>query len=199
MSISLNGGGMHNEHAFGDTTDEELISRTLENPEAYEHIMARYEPKLMRYVLRLAAFSKEEADDVLQETFIKTYQNLNEYDRSFKFSSWIYRIAHNEAVNALRKMNRSPRTVESEEQERIMERLTDSLDLEHELDNKLHREMLLAALEKLDRKYRDVLILKFLEEKSYEEISDILQKPVGTVGTLINRARKQLQQKIRHA
>ncbi len=198
MSISLNEGGMQNDHTYDDKTDEELVAHTLSDPNRYEYIMARYEPKLMRYVLRLAAFSKEEADDVLQETFIKTYQNLNEYDRSFKFSSWIYRIAHNEAVNALRKMNRLPRTIESKEQELIMERLAGSLDLEHELDNKLHREQLLKALEKLDGKYRDVLVLKFLEEKSYEEISDILKKPVGTVGTLINRARKQLFEKINH-
>lgn len=189
---------MHTEHLHNGASDEELVRNARAHPNAYEHIMARYESKLMRYVLRLAAFSKEEADDVLQETFIKTYQNLNEYDRSFKFSSWIYRIAHNEAVNALRKMNRLPRTIDSREQELIMERLAGTLDLERELDSKLHREHLEKALETLDRKYRDVLVLKFLEEKSYEEISDILKKPVGTVGTLINRARKQLLEKIRH-
>ncbi len=187
---------MQKRHPTPDTPDEELVTRTLSDNREYLHIMGRYEAKLMRYVLRIASFSREEAEDVLQETFIKAYQNLNDFDRSFKFSSWIYRIAHNEAINALRKTSRFPTLAPTEQNESVVEHLADSLDLERELDHRLHKERVLAALEALDAKYRNVLVLKFLEEKSYEEISDILQRPVGTVGTLVNRARKQLKKKM---
>lgn len=177
-----------------ETTDEELVVLTRGDAQQYLHLMRRYEPKLMRYVQRIISFTKEEAEDVVQETFIKTYQNLNDFDTALKFSSWIYRIAHNEAVNALRKSSRFPKVPHTEDEEFHMEFIADALDLEEEMGKKMERERVQSALATLPEKYREVLILKFLEEKSYEEISDILQKPVGTVGTLINRAKVKLKE-----
>lgn len=183
---------------YSEKTDEELVLLTLSDKQLYLHIMRRYEPKLMRYVKRIISFSTEEAEDVVQETFIKTYENLNDFDTSLKFSSWIYRIAHNEAVNALRKSSKFRSLPSTEEADAIMENLAASFNLEEDMHRKMESESVHAALNALEEKYREVLVLKFLEEKSYEEISDILKKPVGTVGTLINRAKQQLRKEIEH-
>lgn len=183
---------------LNEKSDEELVRGTLCESSTYAHLMARYETKLLRYICRIASFSREEAEDVLQETFIKAYRNLNDFDQSLKFSSWIYRITHNEAINALRTRNRFPQTIETAEGDPLVERLADSLDLEHAFDQKLRHKRVMDALESLDQKYRDVLILKFLEEKSYEEIADVLAKPMGTVGTLIKRGRAQLIRALHH-
>lgn len=181
---------------YQEKTDEELVLLALKDKQLYLHIMRRYEQKLMRYVQRIISFSKEEAEDVVQETFIKTYEHLNEFDASLKFSSWIYRIAHNEAINALRKATRFNPLRNAEETDFIFDTLADSFNLEEEMHKTMERESIRAALATLEEKYREVLILKFLEEKSYEEISDILKKPVGTVGTLINRAKQKLREKL---
>lgn len=181
---------------YSEKTDEELVLLTLSDKQLYLHIMKRYEPKLMRYVQRIISFTNEEAEDVVQETFIKTYENLNGFDTSLKFSSWIYRIAHNEAINALRKSSRFPSLPPTDEADIIMESLADQFNLEEDMHRKMENESVRSALSALEEKYREVLVLKFLEEKSYEEISDILKKPIGTVGTLINRAKQKLRKKI---
>lgn len=172
-------------------TDEELAQRARTSPDVYAHLISRYEDKLSRYIRRIALFSPEEVEDILQDAFIKTYEHLNDFDATLKFSSWIYRITHNEAISALRKRG----TViisQDETYDEIIENIASTTNHEHEVDSKIQSEQLRNAMGRLPEKYRDVLILKFLEEKSYEEISDILRVPIGTVGTLINRAKKQL-------
>lgn len=188
-----------NEHnPYSEKTDEELVALTIQNKQRYLYLMQRYEQKLIRYVQRIILCSKEDAEDVVQETFIKTYEHLNDFDTSLKFSSWIYRIAHNEAINALRKISRLPLTPRTEEEHFFLESIADSSDLEEEMLKKMESESVRAALSNISEKYREVLILKFLEEKSYEEISDILKKPVGTVGTLINRAKVKLREELQN-
>ncbi len=175
-------------------SDQELVAAALLRPEAFSDIIAKYNAPLGRYLRRLGCKDPDDQADVLQNTFIKTYVNLNDFDRKLKFSSWIYRIAHNETVSFLRK-NKHHEVLLSDEEELIMrERLADdTADVEREVDTKFENERLNAAINALDPKYRDVLILKFLEEKSYEEISDILRTPPGTVATLIHRAKKRLE------
>ncbi len=188
-----------NEHnPYSEKTDEELVALTIQNKQRYLYLMQRYEQRLIRYVQRIILCSREDAEDVVQETFIKTYEHLNNFDASLKFSSWIYRIAHNEAINALRKISRLPLTPRTEEEHFFLENIADSSDLEEEMLRKMESESVRAALSNISEKYREVLILKFLEEKSYEEISDILKKPVGTVGTLINRAKVKLREELQN-
>ena len=181
-----------------EKTDEELVALTIQNKQRYLYLMQRYEQKLIRYVQRIILCSREDAEDVVQETFIKTYEHLNDFDTSLKFSSWIYRIAHNEAINALRKISRLPLTPRTEEEHFFLENIADSANLEEEMLKKMESESVRAALSNISEKYREVLILKFLEDKSYEEISDILKKPVGTVGTLINRAKVKLREELQN-
>ena len=77
-------------------SDLQLVKLSLKDHQNFRYLVERYEPLLLRYMRRIANVSKEEAEDLLQEIFIKVYKNLNGFDQKLKFSSWIYRIAHNE-------------------------------------------------------------------------------------------------------
>ena len=173
--------------------DHELVAAALDRPEAFSAIIEKYTAPLGRYLRRLGCKDPDDQADVLQNTFIKTYVNLNDFDTKLKFSSWIYRIAHNETVSFLRKKKHREVLLSEEEELLMRERIADSTDVEHEVEAAFDRERLNKAINALDPKYREVLILKFLEEKSYEEISDILRTPPGTVATLIHRAKKKLE------
>jgi RNA polymerase sigma-70 factor (ECF subfamily) len=172
-------------------TDEELVALTLKNQDFFSCLVERYEPKLRRYIQRISAATQEDAEDLLQEIFLKVYRNLRDFDQNLKFSSWIYRIAHNQVVSAWRKTKSRPPVIKFGADEDFLKFIATDEDLAGDTERKFSDEEVRKMLENLDHKYKEVLILKFLEEKSYEEISDILQKPLGTVATLINRAKKQ--------
>jgi RNA polymerase sigma-70 factor (ECF subfamily) len=178
---------------FNNKTDQELVNLVLENNKYYSYLIERYEAKLMRYITRIFRMSKEDAEDILQEVFIKVYQNLNDYDQEMKFSSWIYRIAHNETINHLRKINSRPKTVYLDPHIDISPEIKQDLEIEENIDQNYFSQNLMKTINKLDTKYRDVLILKYIEDKDYREISDILKKPMGTIATLLSRARKQFK------
>lgn len=170
-----------------EKTDEELVKLSLDNPDHFLCLIKRYENKLLRYIMRISKFRHEDAGDILQDVFVKTYYNLNDFDESLKFSSWIYRIAHNQTVSEIRKKSIRP-TVYFEKED--IDRFEDAFDITKEIDNTLDREKINKILSRLDQKYREVLILRFLDEKDYVEIADILKKPVSTVGNLILRGKK---------
>lgn len=175
-------------------TDKELVGLTLENQGYFLYLIKRYEKKLLNYIIRISGISKEEAEDVLQETFIKIYQNLNDFDHGLEFSSWVYRIAHNQTISNYRKNKARPQSVFLNPEDNFLKNLASKLDIKKEVERKFLKKDINKILEKLDVKYREVLILKFLEEKNYKEISDILKKPIGTVATRINRAKKQFRE-----
>ena len=178
--------------------DEQLMEQAIENMDCFGVLIERYEGKLLKYILRISHFSYEEAEEILQEVFLKLWKNLNEFDSSVKFSSWIYRITHNETISAFRKAKSrgdidkiyGGHGGDDEDDFDVFSVLSSELDIEAEVDQTLTGEQIRAVLEQIPEKYREVLVLKFLEERSYEEISDILKKPSGTVATLINRAKK---------
>lgn len=180
---------------INENSDEELVKLTLTNQDYFLFIMKRYEDKLLRYILRISNVKKEDAEDLLQEVFIKVYQNLNDFDQNLKFSSWIYRITHNIVIDNFRKIKARPEIANLDEEinDRVIENIRSHFDITHEIDIKYLREGIERVLKRIDRKYKEVLVLRFFEEKSYEEISDILKKPIGTVSTLINRAKKQFR------
>ena len=136
--------------------------------------------------MRLSRLDREDAEDILQDVFIKTYYNLNEFDSELKFSSWIYRIAHNQTVSEIRKKSVRP-AIPLEDED--LNRFEDTFDVVGAIDNSFDRKKIDEALERIDEKYREVLMLRFLEEKDYIEIADILKKPVSTVGNLISRGK----------
>jgi RNA polymerase sigma-70 factor (ECF subfamily) len=178
-------------------TDEELVKLALKDREYYQYLIQRYENKLLRYIMRLARMNNEDARDVLQEVFLKTYLNLNDFDPSLKFSSWIYRIAHNEAVSFLRKNSRRPSQVQLEMDKTLFNAVREDLELQEDVDRKFFLEKIQKIIDGFKNKdYRIVLMLRYFEGRDYQEISDILKRPMGTVATLISRARKQLKEEL---
>jgi len=177
-------------------SDLQLVQLSLKDHRNFEYLMERYEPLLLRYMKRIANVGREEAEDLLQDIFIKVYKNLNGFDQKLKFSSWIYRIAHNEIVNqAYKKKVRSATTSLNEGNEHLLKQgdWKEENNAHFGLESRETSERMRAALMELPVKYREVLILKFFEVKSYREISDILKKPEGTIATLINRAKKKFK------
>ena len=174
-------------------SDSDIVVATLADREQFGVLIERYEAKLRRYIARLGVREAEDQADVLQETFIKAYRNLNSFDQSLAFSSWIYRIAHNEAMTWFRRRRVRPEGNLVAEGDEVLEIIASNQDSpEVSFDKAVNAAVVSEALGKLDPKYREVLVLRFFEHKEYEEISDILQIPIGSVGTLIHRGKKQL-------
>ncbi len=173
---------------YADMSDEQLAIKVRSlDQDLYRYLVTRYQAKLTRYSNYLV-HDEQKASDVVQETFIKAFINLNSFNPNKKFSSWIYRIAHNEAMNLIKKYHREqPMNLEPEisSAEDLVEEFT-----KNEIINKAR-----SCLHKIPVLYSEPLSLFYLEDRSYEEISDILRLPIGTVGTRINRA-KILMKKI---
>ncbi len=187
---------MVTEHNCQDKTDEELVALVLQDPDYFLCLMKRYENKLLAYIIRISGLKKEDAEDVLQDGLIKIYKNINSFNTSLKFSSWAYRIIHNQVINNFHKIKSRPSFVFSDIGQDKVDQLASEFDLEKDTDKKIKSELIIETLNYLDNKYKEVLTLKFIEEKDYKEISDILKKPMGTIATLINRAKKQLKKEI---
>jgi RNA polymerase sigma-70 factor, ECF subfamily len=168
-------------------TDNELVKLSLDNSDHFLCLTRRYESKLLHYIMRISKFRREDAGDILQDIFVKTYYNLNEFNGELKFSSWIYRIAHNQTVSEIRKKSVRP-SVPFEKED--IDKFEDVFDIVKDIDNSFEREKIDKALSLLDEKYREVLVLRFLDEKDYTEIADILKKPTSTIGNLILRGKK---------
>lgn len=168
-------------------SDEALAVHVRQtDAQAYREIVARYQTKLLRYANYLVG-DHHLALDAVQSAFIKAYVGLNSFDPHKKFSSWLYRITHNEAINLIKK---EQATIPWEEW--LKTEPSASLSLESQLETKLLVSELKKHLHSLPLKYRQVLLLYYIEEKSYEEISDTLRLPVNTVGTHLRRGKKLL-------
>lgn len=172
---------------------DEHIARRVQGGEsdAFGELVERYQEKLMRYA-RKFLLDPDDAKDIVQDIFIKAYENIQSFDASRRFSPWVYRIAHNEFVNALKK-RASRRIVFAFDIDTLFPHLSapdtaDSAALERDLRSTLER-----FLDKIDAKYREALVLYYLEGMDYKEISEILQVPVSTVGVRLARGRAALQ------
>lgn len=178
-------------------SDDELVKLTLENADWYSCLMQRYEDKLGRYIYRISGSGKEDIEDLLQEIFLATYRNLNDFDNRLKFSSWIYRIAHNFVISHHRKIQARPILIGGEGVEKYLAMIKDKNDVHALVNDKITGEVIGRLFQKIEVKYKEVLVLRYIEQKEYNEISDILKKPVGTIGTLLSRAKMQLREIIK--
>ena len=176
-------------------TDEELINLILKDQDNFLYLTDRYEDKLLNYIRKISGAGREEAEDILQEVFLKVYLNLHSFNPKLKFSSWIYRITHNQVITNFRRNRSRPEQIFLDEDNEFLSNIASEINLNTEIDQKILKKNLDKILAKMDLKYREVLILRFLEEKDYNEISDILKKPQGSVSSLINRAKKQFLNK----
>lgn len=171
---------------LSNLTDEEIVlkTRTL-NSDYYSYIISRYQNKLIRYAKSIVR-DENQSVDIVQESFIKAYTNLNGFDIKRKFSSWIYRIVHNEALNLIKKNKNTFNIPEDFD-------IESDLDIEEDYFKKELLEEINNCLDQISILYREPLFLFYIEQNSYEEISDILRIPMGTVATRINRAKKILK------
>ncbi|MEK7585174.1 MAG: sigma-70 family RNA polymerase sigma factor [Patescibacteria group bacterium] len=174
-------------------TDEELAHLALTHTWSFAILIDRYETKLRRYLDRLGRMPVEDVEDLLQQVFMKAYQNLNEFDPSLKFSSWIYRIAHNEAVSFFRRNDVRPEGHRVELSDQLLETMASELNVLKSAESEDARRLLAEKIGQLDNIYREVIILKFFEDKSYDEISNILMIPSGTVAIRLKRAKDKLE------
>lgn len=157
---------------------------------AFGALMERYEKKLLRYGNRFLS-EPEDVIDIVQEVFISVYQNIKSFDEAQKFSPWIYRIAHNAFVNGLKKKSRNPFVMLDFD---ALLSFTASEDpLRGEREQKEIQKMIDVGLDQISPKYKEILILYYLEEMQYKEIADILQVPTGTVGIRLKRAKEALR------
>ena len=180
-------------------TDEELIARFQEGDEqAYVELVNRFRNRLMSFTYRYVN-DMEQAEDIVQDALIKLYTHKHYYKNIAKFSTWIYTIAANLAKTELRKIKTRKVTYLSQmgPEERdyelpAVEPDTDELAQSEYIENKIQ-----AAIQKLPLHFRTVTILRDIQELSYEEISKIVDVPLGTVKSRINRARIQLQKELK--
>ena len=176
-------------------TDEMLISRFQSGDEnAYVELVNRYKDKLTNFVFYFLK-DEEHSEDVVQETFIRLYEKKHYYKEIAKFSTWIYTIARNLANTELRKKSRTKIMYLSQ-----MSNYKKDYDLKSsdpELNKNIENEFLMkeihAAIDKLPENYKSVIILRDIQGLDYEQISNIIGVPLGTVKSRINRARLQLQ------
>lgn len=173
-------------------SDEAVINRILRGEKGlYGEIIGRYEARLLRYA-RSFTRDQDDAADVVQNAFVKAYVNLRSFRTNKKFSSWIYRIVHNEAMNALARTRKS---VSLEENEWATNIASSEPSLESTMTQTQGAEALHACLAEMPVHYRDVLTLFFLEGRPYRELSDMLRIPIGTVGTRLARAKAMLRKR----
>lgn len=178
-------------------SDEEIVKLTLENQNYFLHIINRYQTKLFNYIRRITNISSEDSEDLLQEVFLKAYLNLNGFDQELKFSSWIYAITRNQVISYHRKMKvRAEGNAVTLEDVNAKEIMSD-FDIHDDLDLKYLQENIFKILDNLDEKYREIIILKVFEEKNYKEISDIIKRPIGTVGSMMNKAKEKFRQELK--
>lgn len=171
-------------------TDLEMIDKSLKDIDYFSCLYDRYEVQLMRYIKRISMVTNEEAEDILQESYVKVWKNLNEFNPTLRLSSWLFRIVHNHTISYWRRNKRSKENLTITLSDKMLQVISDDIRVGGEDEN--IEERIQKAVQGLPEKYKEVLVLKYFENMSYEEISDVLRIPEGTVATRLNRARKAL-------
>jgi len=184
-----------------DREEADLIRRTLAGDRnAFEGIVRRYHSDLLR-ALRGITRNLEEAEDLTQEAFLRAFRALDRFDLSRPFRPWLWTIGIRLALHAVTRKGRSNLSLDADDPDGAGERrreggwLADPRSTE-QLEGQLLRRDLIDALAGLEPDFRAVVVLRALEERSYEEISEILEIPIGTVMSRLFRARLRLKQKM---
>lgn len=170
-------------------SDSEIIKSVISgNKEDYGVLVRRYQQKIFSYLYRFLNKNTHAAEDVAQAVFLKAYQNLGRVDLTRPFQPWIYRIAHNEAANYLRTRSRKKESALADWE---WNRLANT-ENEESPESAEKLKYIRVTLATLKPKYREVVVLYYYEEKTYEEIANILNTNTNTVGTLLRRARQKM-------
>ena len=182
---------------------DEVILQKIQGGEKmlFELIVERYSQKMFRYLLHYFSFSSSLAEDVVQEMFIKLRNKVDKYDSKYRFEPWLYRFTHNFTIDWIRKNGKDERVIafshmmKNEDWWNNFEELfvVDGEDVKENVNKNVHSETLQYVISRLDDKYREVVLLYYFEEKSYEEIAYVLGKTVNSIGTLLSRAKQKIK------
>ena len=179
-------------------SDEKLILRFQEGDiNAYNELVKRYKDRLLNFVLRYFN-NVEQAEDVVQDTLIKLYTHASYYKNVAKFSTWIFTIAKNNALTELRKNKRKKTDSLWTDDGQIIDINSKEESLDSKVQNEIAIDQLNKFLDEIPENFRMAVVLRDFQELSYEEISKILEIPIGTIKSRINRGRIQLAEKMKH-
>ena len=180
---------------FAALADYELVQTAVAGREAsFEELVRRYQRPIAAYVYRMVG-DYDSALDLTQEVFIKVYNSLNRYRSEFKFSTWIYKIAHNAAIDHLRRHAVREQTlsgsVDGERREVTIE--SKRLTPEQESERKERRMEIESVVQLLQPAYRELIVLRHSHDLSYDEIAEVTGLPLGTVKNRLFRAREAMR------
>lgn len=179
-----------------EKTDEQIAASVQQgDAEAFRLIMERYEAKINRYAGRFL-FQGDEAKDLVQEIFIKAYVNIRSFDVDRRFSPWLYRIAHNEFINAIKKRQKERENETLFDFDVLFPHLVAKETADGDMTRRELKKMLDASLDKIGPKYKEPLVLYYFEDMDYKAIADILRIPVSTVGVRLQRGKAMLKKMV---
>ena len=194
-SMSL--GNKNNKYIYSDEQLMLLFQGGNEN--AYIELVNRYKDKLINFIFNYLG-DIESSEDVVQETMIKLYQKKHYYKEIAKFSTWLYTIAKNLANTELRKRKQRKTTLLSQfsKDDKMYDLPSNDNEVGQEIQTEIVKKIIREAVDQLSEKFKTVITLRDIQQLSYEDISEIIDVPIGTVKSRINRARLQLQVELKH-
>lgn len=181
---------------IGSLTDAELIDVSISGrEESFEELVRRYQRPIVGYVFRMLG-DYDSALDVTQEVFIKVYNSLHRYSSDYKFSTWLYRIAHNATIDHLRRNSTNTQSIETETADGAYQLQIESRDPSPEKDRerKEWRVEIEAVVKRLPTAYRELILLRHSQDLSYDEIAEVTGLPLGTVKNRLFRAREMMRE-----
>jgi RNA polymerase sigma-70 factor, ECF subfamily len=191
---------------YAKLSDQDVVLQARAGREsAFRELIRRYERPVFSVIYRMIR-DREMAEDLAQETFIKVLNALDRYDPKYKFSSWIFKIAHNATLDQLRKKEPETLSLEGSPHARTPDQVEattlTAVDTAENPEDYTHSQQvgseIEAAIQQLRPEYRAVIVLWHVEGRPYDEIADIMGLPLGTVKTYIHRARKELREMLQH-
>jgi RNA polymerase sigma-70 factor (ECF subfamily) len=182
------------------SSDQQLVRRALKGDErAFEELVRRYQRPILNFIARMVG-NYDLALDLSQDVFVKAFVALRSYNENFKFGSWLFKIASNTVIDHLRKggpaLSSLDKPVSTEDDEVQLEFASTGLVPEEELEQTETREILVQLIKQLPEAYREMIVMRHVNELSYEEMADIAALPLGTVKNRTFRAREMLRRMI---
>jgi len=185
-----------NDNTPVENPDARLVKLCLAGDQrAYTQLLNRYKNRIFSYIYRLVR-TPVDAEDITQETFIRAFKALGTYDPNLPFSSWLFRISHNLAVDFFRRHSKAFTEPLSEDLTGLKTCFYDKSGPAEGYEQQRQKEIIEQAIFKLSVEYREVLLLYHREGKTYEELARILDLPLGTVKTRLHRAREKLKEEL---
>lgn len=173
-------------------SDQQLIERVLNgDASAFEHLFNRYRDSIHQLYLQKTGGNLDDSNDLLQETFVKVYLNLQRYSNQYTFGQWVYTIARNTFIDYIRRKRDDTVSIDSLRETSGISTWNEPNPEERMITHQ-NRARIEAFLDHMSPRYKELIELRFFKEYSYEEIASHLNLPMGTVKTQIHRAREQL-------